>query len=328
MNNIKAPEELKNKTLCLMKEELLMKKNNIRIVKPVLIVALLVATLSLSAFAYSLFSGIDGDELSLDAQYLGDGKVTITVNNLADKNLQFDEVVRLEQWSTAQVIFETTVDMPMIKAGESGVIEIEIPSEFIAQLEIPLLDTDWYHFLLTTNNFAFGQTWQSSIRFAESIKTEKNEEYPSGIPVEDYTDQNDVDFIKNHFIIQDPLSKIQVSFDFNEYEISDGAIAHPEVDLIATEGTNIYPFASGTVLEAGYDISYGNYMIIDHTRGLVTRYSHCAELFFESGDEVSFDDIIASVGKTGMATGPHLGFAVEFDDEPLNPEKLLETISD
>lgn len=63
--------------------------------------------------------------------------------------------------------------------------------------------------------------------------------------------------------------------------------------------------------------------LIDHGNGLVSKYTHCAELLKEKGDAVTLDDVIATVGKSGKATGPHLGFSVTLNEVPINPEKLF-----
>lgn len=322
LNHIKAPEHLKSKTISLMKKE----SNNKTKRKPfksALIVACIPILFTLTAFAYSLFSGIDGDELSVDAHYQGNGIATIMVENLAEKDLQFVETVKLERWSTAEEIFEIEQVMPVIKPTEKAVIKIEIPKEYIESLETPILDTDWYHFVLTTNDFAFGQSWMASLTFAEPIITKKPEiTPPAEIPVEDNTVQDDVDAIKNNFVLQNPLCKLEVTFDYNDY-VQDDEYTHPELDLAAKLGTEIYPLSSGTVIETDFDAEIGRYIIIDHGNGLVSQYAHCNELLKETGDTVDMNDVIATVGKTGMATGSHLGFSVTFNEMPINPKTLF-----
>lgn len=322
IQQVKAPEQLKNKTISMMKAQSF-KKTNREPIKVALVAACIPVFFMLTAFCYSLFSGIDGDELAIDANYKGNGIVEITVENLAKKNLQFDETIKLEQWSTSKEIFEIKQEMPVIESGESAVITIEIPKVYVDDFEVPLLDTDWYYFILTTNNFAFGQSWMASLTFAEPIATEKTEETaPPITPVEDNTNEEDISMVKNNFEFQNPLNPLKISCDYNDHEVN-GEYAHAEVDLVAELGTDIYPFSNGTVIETGFDTDMGQYIVIDHGDGLVSKYTHCSELHKEQGNIVEMDDVIASVGKTGMATGAHLGFSITLNDIPINPEALL-----
>ena len=322
INHIKAPEHLKHKTVAMMEEQIKPKSKN-RYMKGALIAACIPVLFTLTAFAYVLFSGIGGDELNIDANYIGDGVAQITVENLAEKDLQFDETIKLEQWTTAEEIFIIEQDMPLIKSGETDTITIQIPDEYIERLETPLPDTDWYHFVLTTNNFTFGESWLASLIFTDPIITEKPPVVsPPEIPVEDNTSDEDITTIENTFVLQNPLSQIQVTFDYNDYK-HDGEYAHAEVDLVAEHGSDIYSLCEGTVIEVGFDVEVGNYIIIDHKNGLVSKYTHCSELLKEKDDVVSVDDVIATVGKTGMATGAHLGFSVTFNGTPINPQKLF-----
>ena len=72
----------------------------------------------------------------------------------------------------------------------------------------------------------------------------------------------------------------------------------------------IYAAAGGTVVTAGEHDSYGNYLIIQHSAALRTLYAHCQTLLVSAGDTVSAGDVVALVGATGEATGPHLHFEV------------------
>lgn len=306
-----------------MMEAELIPKPKRKYMKASLIAVCIPVLFTLTAFAYSMFSGIDGDELNINAEYHGDGIVQVNVENLSSKDLRFNETVKLEQWSTSEEIFEITQEMPTIKPNKRATITIDVPDEYLDRLETPIADTDWYYFVLTTNNFAFGQSWMASLTFAEPIITEKSEEITRPeIPVEDNTNQANVDTVKNNFEIQHPLSQLEISFNYNDYE-DNGEYAHAELDLAAELGTEIYPLSSGTVVCADFNAEMGRYMVIDHGNGLVSKYTHCAELLKEKGDVVVMDDVIATVGKTGMATGSHLGFSVTLNEVPINPEKLF-----
>ena len=114
-----------------------------------------------------------------------------------------------------------------------------------------------------------------------------------------------------------PLREMNISADFGEYQ------NHKGIDLSAKEGTDIYAFADGTVAETGYDNSYGNYLLIDHGKGLQTFYAHCSELYAKAGDSVKKGDVIAAVGSSGYATGSFLHFELRKDGTPIDPKSYL-----
>lgn len=93
------------------------------------------------------------------------------------------------------------------------------------------------------------------------------------------------------------------------------------------EGTNVYAVASGTVREVVTDYEQsrdlGRYIVIDHGNGLETTYFHCGDITVSEGDSVEKGQIIASVGKTGWATGPCLGFAANENGEYINALDLF-----
>ena len=99
----------------------------------------------------------------------------------------------------------------------------------------------------------------------------------------------------------------------------EGAPMHFGVDVAAPAGTDIFAVLDGTVSEAGFEASLGNYVMLDHGDGLATRYAHCQELCAEAGDTVEQGQVIAKVGSTGQSTGPHLHFEVWQDGLPQDP---------
>lgn len=98
---------------------------------------------------------------------------------------------------------------------------------------------------------------------------------------------------------------------------------HKGIDIGASTGTAIYAAASGTVTEAGYSSSRGNYVVIYHSNGVSTAYMHCSALYVSSGNKVSQGQTIAAVGSTGISTGPHLHFSVIEDGTYVNPRNYV-----
>ena len=101
---------------------------------------------------------------------------------------------------------------------------------------------------------------------------------------------------------------------------------HKGTDLGASEGDNIYSALDGTITYAGWAEGYG-YVIYLHSYvdgyDVETRYAHCSALLYESGTTVSAGTLIAKVGQTGWATGPHLHFEIRINGNPVNPRRYL-----
>lgn len=109
------------------------------------------------------------------------------------------------------------------------------------------------------------------------------------------------------------------------YRISDGygertrpvtgeVRTHTGVDMAAPEGADILAAADGTVSMTGFDTVNGNYVVLWHGQsGQMTYYAHCKAIEVEKGQQVARGEKIATVGKTGTATGPCLHFAVSRD---------------
>jgi len=100
---------------------------------------------------------------------------------------------------------------------------------------------------------------------------------------------------------------------------------HWGVDFPAPTGTPIYAAADGVVTAARRNGNYGLYIRIDHGDGVATTYGHMHrfEPGIAPGVVVKAGDTIAQVGRTGLATGPHLYFEVFIGDRRVDPEPLL-----
>ncbi|MBC8535558.1 M23/M56 family metallopeptidase [Feifania hominis] len=101
-----------------------------------------------------------------------------------------------------------------------------------------------------------------------------------------------------------------------------------EMDHITISGENarhapVLAAADGIVSFADFDGTNGNCIVIDHINGLRTVYSHCAKIDVKKGDTVKAGDAIATIGSSGSATGPCLGFAVYEDDIACDPVSLM-----
>lgn len=94
---------------------------------------------------------------------------------------------------------------------------------------------------------------------------------------------------------------------------------HYGVDVAAPAGTPIVAPAAGRVRSVARHLGSGLVVELDHGNGVVTRYLHCRSAVVRVGETVPAGAIIATVGSSGLATGPHLHFEVLVHDTPVDP---------
>jgi murein DD-endopeptidase MepM/ murein hydrolase activator NlpD len=98
---------------------------------------------------------------------------------------------------------------------------------------------------------------------------------------------------------------------------------HKGVDIAAVEGTPICATADGVVSFVGNKPGYGLTVIIDHGANISTWYGHCSIAKVNPGQGVKRGMVIASIGKTGQAIGPHVQYEVRVSGEPVDPEDFF-----
>jgi len=98
---------------------------------------------------------------------------------------------------------------------------------------------------------------------------------------------------------------------------------HPGLDIAAETGTPILAADSGRVIIAGWVSGYGNYIAIDHGRGISTGYGHCSRIDVSVGQDVQRGQVIGAVGSTGHSTGPHVHFEIRVNGRPVDPAPRL-----
>ena len=96
-----------------------------------------------------------------------------------------------------------------------------------------------------------------------------------------------------------------------------GNAGHRGTDIPAPEGTPILAAHSGTVLISGWNVSYGNQVLLDNGAGLSTRYAHMTQTAVTAGEAVTAGQVIGYVGNTGDSTGFHLHFEVMQNGVPI-----------
>ena len=114
-------------------------------------------------------------------------------------------------------------------------------------------------------------------------------------------------------------TRISDDYGYRQHPILNVQQFHTGVDMAAPGGTAILAAYDGMVVQASYNASMGNYVMIDHGSGLYTIYMHAQKLMVSSGEEVSRGEQIATVGTTGRSTGNHLHFSVRLNGSYVSP---------
>jgi murein DD-endopeptidase MepM/ murein hydrolase activator NlpD len=94
---------------------------------------------------------------------------------------------------------------------------------------------------------------------------------------------------------------------------------HTGLDIAAPYGSDVVAARSGTVTFAGWSGAYGYTVKLRHHGGSETWYAHNSSLHVSEGSYIERGELLASVGSTGLSTGPHLHFEIRENNRPVNP---------
>jgi murein DD-endopeptidase MepM/ murein hydrolase activator NlpD len=104
--------------------------------------------------------------------------------------------------------------------------------------------------------------------------------------------------------------------------------SHFGLDIAAPVGTPIHAPADGVVIFTGAKEGFGNFIMVAHGYGVVTRYGHNAQNMVQPGQRITRGDQIGTVGMTGRTTGPHVHYEVVVNGKTENPKKFILELDD
>lgn len=100
---------------------------------------------------------------------------------------------------------------------------------------------------------------------------------------------------------------------------------HFGLDIAAPTGSPVYAPADGIITLAHPDMYFsGGTIILDHGQGLSSSFLHLSKILVEAGTTVMKGDLIAEIGATGRASGPHLDWRMNWLDRRVDPQTLVE----
>ena len=138
-------------------------------------------------------------------------------------------------------------------------------------------------------------------------------------------EEQDIEYVKQNVSIIWPIKGVITSRFGNRTPTEIVTANHKGLDIAGNMGDNIVSAMDGTVVQYSEEGDYGKHLRIQSGE-VLTLYAHCSELLVQEGSTVKQGDVIAKVGATGRATGPHLHFEIRRDDRFINPELILESL--
>ncbi len=102
-----------------------------------------------------------------------------------------------------------------------------------------------------------------------------------------------------------------------------GTEFHIGIDIANSRGTPIVATGSGRVISAGWRGGYGWTVVIEHGYGYQTLYAHASSIRVKTGDRVTRGTVIATMGTSGRATGPHVHYEVIYRGKNVDPAQFL-----
>jgi murein DD-endopeptidase MepM/ murein hydrolase activator NlpD len=124
-----------------------------------------------------------------------------------------------------------------------------------------------------------------------------------------------------------PVEFTRISSKFNSaryHPILNLIRAHKGIDYAAPMGTPVRAAGDGRVSYAGPKGGYGNVVELEHSRSITTVYGHLSRFAkgTRAGAHVTQGQVIAYVGMTGLATGPHLHYEYRVNGVFKNPQTV------
>lgn len=117
--------------------------------------------------------------------------------------------------------------------------------------------------------------------------------------------------------------RITSYFGYRNTGIRGASTNHMGIDISVSYGTPVYAADGGVVTYSGYKGAMGYVVIIDHQNGFVTYYEHNSSLTVSAGQTVYKGQQVAKAGRSGVASGVHCHFGVQYNGSYVNPLRYL-----
>jgi murein DD-endopeptidase MepM/ murein hydrolase activator NlpD len=242
---------------------------------------------------------------------------------------------RLRMYDTQ---LRTVVESPLLEGGSGPLDEGEAPwanpeaeaaspyapaGRPIATGE-PMDDIDGPDGEIVPDDLRPGQLWAAAVetRAARLLGRVRQVEPRLSALVEDVEDRrSEVESLPSLWPVQ---GRFTSGFGYRRSPFNRRWKLHSGIDIAAARGTPVVAPADGLVVFSGYNQGYGRMLEVDHGYGVTSRLAHHTSLLVRKGERVERGQVIATVGSTGRATGPHLHYEVLIDGVACDPLDYLD----
>ena len=247
-----------------------------------LLLAAALCALLLASCARTLFSGLNGDDLSLKGTYLGDGIVSIEVVNRSDKALEFQKQVKLMGWRNGEVEplpgGTVRVENTRFPAHSGGTMLVDLSEAYdIKALEDGTwgtLEESGYYLILTNHDFLFGHDWMCFFHFsepAEEITPTEPETPPEPAPAQNL--DGITDDLKSYFedtYLDEPPTMTQAHFEYQQ---------KVQELLARTNGTLVHPVDPHVFVQTPREQVFDETLPMDIQYQMVIQQYHSLDAF-------------------------------------------------
>ncbi len=246
-----------------------------------------------------------------------------------EQNYQADEVVR--DFETRTQVASSTIENSLFLAGRrtglSDALIMELANMFGWDIDFALdIRTGDQFSVIYEEKYLDGEKIKDgsiiAAKFVNAGESYRAVRYTDSNGNTDYYSQDGRSMRKP--FLRTPVDFARISSVFNlkrKHPILNKIRAHKGVDYAAATGTPIKASGNGKIVHHGTKGGYGRTIIVKHGSSYSTLYAHMHKYAKNTqvGKRVKQGQIIGYVGKSGLATGPHLHYEFRVNGVHRNP---------
>lgn len=233
------------------------------------------------------------------------------------------------EWTESSGVIESSLFLTMEENGLSPRLAFELGNVYAWSVDFfHIQKGDWFK-VIHQNKYADGE-YIGIGDISAVIFNHHGQDYYAFYMPEDGDGGNFYDERKESLqgaFLKAPLKFFRISSRYSKrrfHPVQKRYKPHLGTDYAAAHGTPILATANGTVSKKGYTRGNGNYVKIKHNEEFSTQYLHMSrfEKGVDKGTRVKQGQVIGYVGKTGLATGPHVCYRFWRHGKQVDPLKI------
>ena len=219
-----------------------------------------------------------------------------------------EEIPFLSVKTVDNVTYTQSIECPVVEVqddsmyqGESKVLDAGVPGEQIVNADIAYLN---------------GVEQERTVLSTQVTREATNKVIAVGTKVRP-------SWLPNGYFIWPVYGRITSYFGYRNTGIRGASTNHKGIDISVSYGTPIYAADGGVVSFSGYKGAMGYVVIIDHQNGFKTYYEHNSSLLVSAGQTVYKGQQVAKAGRSGVTSGVHCHFGIQYNGTYYNPLNYL-----